>query len=133
MTETGFRDLFAELPRALFESLQAIGEAAVERASASTLTTAIPPPFEWLEKLGRLMCEFYGWREFRRVEVNQLEQERVLVVRLDCRHIQRYRLDEFSLLRAPAMSAGLVDLVCSTIESTPRACQCVQRPQEWSR
>lgn len=131
MTEIGFRDLFVELPRALFDALQAIGEAAVERARPPIAAT--PPPFAWFDRFVAALRHHYGWREFLRVECHEAECWRALVVRLSCGHVQRYMLDELAMLRAPSASAALVDLVCSAIENTERHCQCVQLPTEWSR
>lgn len=125
MTETSFRDLFVELPRAVFESLQAIGEAAVTRAQATTVT---PPrsTFGWLASTGRVLAEYYGWLEVIRTERDPLDHYITLVVRLDCLHAQRYRFDELSMLRA-GTQASMIDLVCEVIEHTERHCQCVQR------
>lgn len=133
MTAAPFRELFVELPRALFESLQAIGEAAVERAKGDTtslLKDLYPAPrlwFAWLEPAARALGEFYGWREVIRTERDPLDHYITLVVRLGCGHRQRYRIDELSMLRADH-AASRIDLICDIIERTERPCQCVQRP-----
>lgn len=130
MTAAPFRELFVELPRALFESLQAIGEAAVQRARANAGGPKSPhSSFDWLNKAARVLAYHYGWFEVIRIEREMLDHYSTLVVRLDCMHAQRYRFDELAMLLA-ANQADVANLVCNIIETTEQNCYCVQRPTE---
>lgn len=131
MTGAPFRDLFVELPRAVFESLQAIGGGAIARAREQTHAAVAPPPrrraslFE--ERHIRLVLARYGWRSaglIRRETVSELQ----ISALLDCGHRQSYRVDEIAILRAcnPVDELELLDRV---VDRTERICQCVRRAE----
>lgn len=126
-----FRELFVELPVAVFDALHAFGEALLAREQAQHPVTVQRQrsSFDWLNRMERVLAVHYGWFEVIRTERSQLDHYTTLVVRLGCMHAQRYRLDELSMLRA-GTPASQVDLVCSIIENTERSCYCVQLPTE---
>lgn len=129
MTGAPFRDLFVELPAAVFEILQSIGNEAARRALPPQPVN--PPPTSNLDRIdnaGRALARYMGWREVIRTERVQFECWTDILVRLDCGHIQRYRLDDLVLLRS--IGSEWADCTLTTIENTERACQCVQRPTE---
>lgn len=128
-----FRDPFVELPRAVFESLQAIGEGAVARAQRAA-HAAVAPVLRpdrraslFSERWIRRVHERYGWHwaELRRYE--DRKEMRVLAG-LDCGHMQSYVVDE----RAVSVARGLVDeieLLDRVVDRTERSCQCVRRAE----
>lgn len=126
MSGAPFRDLFVELPAAVFESLQAIGEAAVVKAQRPAPTKAPPRPTLFADHHIRLVLSRYGWR---RAETRRIEHEATTYVlaELDCGHGQMYPVDERSILLAGS-PAGEIELLDRVVERTPRRCYCVRRP-----
>jgi hypothetical protein len=132
-----FRELFVELPTAVFETLRAIGEGAVEKARTGDYaymfkTHYVPRPaparraslFE--SRHTRLIAHRYGWidAELRKmIDRDSLQ----LGVILNCGHLQRYEVNELSILRCSS-AADEVALLDSVVDGTLRGCSCVQRP-----
>lgn len=130
MTATPFRDLFVELPAAVFEALQAIGEAAVVKAGAPAVAR-LPRPDRrdslFTERWIRRVHERYGWHwaELRRHESTE---EMQILAALDCGHLQVYIADRraVALVRGPVDEIELLDRI---VDRTERGCQCVRRPE----
>ena len=124
-----FRDLFVELPRQLFETLQGIGEQAVRNAQApkprqrpsvaSTFISATNNAF-----LGDWLCERFGWK---RVEVwrDARNCDVVFMVKHHCGHVYEFPISEFSLETTPTIQ--IADLIASVYAREGRGCYCVQR------
>ncbi|MGN6107245.1 MAG: hypothetical protein ACTHU0_19210 [Kofleriaceae bacterium] len=102
MTSAPFRDLFAELPRALFETLRGIGEAAValaeSRASASTpgRRSQLSALSEALQTgtLATAICQRYGWSSLE-VSRHPSDAALLLCATLPCGHrLGWLRVDE---------------------------------------
>lgn len=123
MTSAPFRDLFVELPRAVFESLHAWGEAVIVKAQT-------PPPRPSLriptvvDRL-YLVCERYGWTEARSQRVAECCQMEIWA-RRSCCHWQRYLVDDLALRLAGHEAAEQLAVLDSIVDRTPRNCYCVQ-------
>lgn len=124
-----FRGLFVELPAAVFEALQGIGEAAI--SARQTAQTAAPPPRQretlFSERWIRRVHSRYGWHW---AQLQRREDDRTMriLAELDCGHLQSYSVDERSvaLVRGPADEIALLDRI---VDTTERRCLCVQRPE----
>lgn len=125
-----FRELVVELPRALFEVLQGIAEAAVRPATMATprrdsellafLRGATPR---------RLFAERYGWLAIEEPIFAADDDAVDLVVRRGCGHRSRVRLDGrlFTELR-PRAALDELDLQLFRHDEHERRCYCVPRP-----
>lgn len=128
---TPFRDLFIELPRAVFEVLQGIGEAVVADAlrSPATNRAAAPRPQRssslFSDRHIRLVLQRYDWTHAE-LERAVADDTLVLVVQRECLHWQRYKFhaNEIAACHAPREEVELLDRV---VERTNRRCYCVQR------
>lgn len=133
-----FRELFAELPRALFESLQAIdwdAAAAAHRGHGVRRPDALahsfksdyrPTPRLVSQDYVRHVFARYGWTdaEVRRCPaITQTE----LIAWLACGHRVVYRIDEIELHRT-ANAQGELALLDRLVDREPRRCCCVPRP-----
>jgi hypothetical protein len=124
-----FRDLFVELPRALFDALQGIGEQAVRNAQkptphhrpsiASTFTDATNG--KWLADW---LCERFGWTH---VEVWRSAADRnvMFMVGMGCGHNTEFSVSEMLLESIP--QTGIADLISDCWDHADRGCFCVQR------
>ena len=129
--EALFRELFIELPRAVFDALQAIGEGAIKQAevqrdarAASAISYRSPSA---VEAYVRWAMRRFGWR---RAETRRIAHEAMtyIVVELRCGHGQKYDVDEASIMRCRG-AAEEIDLLDGIVENTPRRCYCVE-PEE---
>lgn len=124
-----FRELFVELPRALFDALQAIGEGAIKQAEVkrdaerrlaepAAKPSLIDAYVKWT--MGR-----FGWR---RAETRRIAHETTtyILAELDCGHGQKYDVDESRMMRCRG-AAEEVDLLDRIVADTPRRCYCVER------
>lgn len=122
---TPFRELFVELPRAVFETLQAIGEAMVvkQREFQSPRVPAYRQPW-WLSvSIGRLLAHRWNVAEVwlsRREDRNAIQVD----ARRYCGHLARGELDERRLHLA-AMSE-CVTALDEAFDSSERSCQCME-------
>jgi hypothetical protein len=136
VSEAPFRELFVELPRAVFETLQGIGEEAVRRAGGmehvlGTLYPARPPTLLDVvqSEAGQALCGRYGWRGF---EVRRLADryETRLVVERSCGHRTACDLwDEVLLAPRTARDALVLTDALDEHDRTGRRCYCVQREE----
>lgn len=131
MTPHPFRDLFVELPRAVFETLQAIGEAAVEKARRTPLTLATMshvlktayrrhPVFDSIA----ILCRRHGWRRCvstRRAATAEIE----VAVTRGCGHTSRLIVDEVAMAAVPDAADHLSRLF-EGHDQRGRGCFCVQ-------
>lgn len=131
VTAAPFRELFIELPRAVFEVLHGLGEAVVADAlrSPATNRAAAPRPQRssslFSDRHIRLVLQRYDWTHAeleRAIDDDAL----VLVVQRECLHWQRYKFhaNEIAACHAPREEVELLDRV---VERTDRQCYCVQR------
>jgi hypothetical protein len=77
MSDAIFREMFVELPAALFEALKGIGEQAVREAQKPRTTTRATPSAR-ADLLLRALQERHGWRSFLS---HRSEQRRSFIVR----------------------------------------------------
>ena len=134
MSETGFRDLFIELPRAVFDALQAIGEGAVAKAGgvadmssmAYAMKTAYRPTRVRATDCVDALMRRYGWVKAETRMMASLA-ETYIIAELECGHRMLYELDDRELLlcASPAEEIKIIDRV---IDRKPRRCSCVMRP-----
>lgn len=128
-----FRELFVELPRALFETLQGIGEQAVRNApSPALLRDLYPTPRRTFvdtlrePSVGHILCHRFGWGS---VSVIRAATEPAVDFRvfLACGHRHRIRVSEMALEDA----ASPVDVTLRALERgmLVRSCYCVQREE----
>lgn len=120
MSGAPFRELFVELPRAVFETLQGIGEQAVRKASEpprrSTFGTIE------LNDAAQMICRRYGWRNCEVVRC-AASRDFEIGVRLLCGHQLRYVIDDYAL----ASAAHTIDAIDSAVQENPRFCHCVPK------
>jgi hypothetical protein len=115
-----FRDLFIELPHALFEG---IAEQAVRAAP--------PPVHVWAQPRWQLLLEHpefaqflrreFGWLEIQaRIQARRspLRDEVVVLGRLECGHTHVVIIPEFVL----RLTDNLIDTILNAIDRTPRPC-----------
>lgn len=128
--ETGFRDLFVELPLAVFEALQGIGEAAVHEAQRKQterqvrLSALCSPYGELLQYAVRTIGYGLGWCETA-VYRSDMTTALTVRVRLGCGHVHRFEIDELRLAFAPNKSACVIDAVYEHADE--RSCCCIPR------
>lgn len=125
-----FRDLFVELPRAVFEALQGIGEAAVTRA---TERMRRPIGRRWTagdvlreQLVGNHLRSRYGWQSFEAKRLPDRCETRIYVW-LGCHHRHVIDLPDQLLEHTgrPAFEA-MLDALDREAEQA-RRCYCVQR------
>lgn len=135
-----FRELFVELPRAVFEVLRGIGEEALRGAggvanmdSAADMFKAAYAPRPQRSSLFshrciRLVLQRYNNWTHAEIERAVDEDALDLVVFPECPHWQRYRFhaSEIAACRGPEDEIDLLDRV---VGSTERRCYCVQREE----
>lgn len=134
MSDTTFRELFIELPRAVFETLQGIGEAAVRAAEPvpSTSTAFVRPSavslllnsFEEGSSLNAHMAERLGWRKFTLMRSAMREEIEVRAVRW-CGHRVKGFIDEMGLHASPFAPGAFLDALAGISEC--RWCTCMRR------
>jgi hypothetical protein len=119
MSGAPFRDLFVELPLAVFEALQAIGEGAAAKAGGGSLdTTSLAPTFKssypsnlsFLHDvgIGALLCQRYDWAKcaISRSAVEPAVDFRVTFL---CGHRRRFSIDEMKLEVDVHQATALID------------------------
>lgn len=122
MTADPFRDLFVELPRAVFDAMHAWGEAVIVKAQTPTPVVPVVRIPTVLDRT-TLLSWRYGWR---RAETQRVESDRATEISalLECGHWQRYVVTDKIVAFGPPEQIDIVDRV---VDSTPRDCYCVQR------
>jgi hypothetical protein len=120
-----FRELFAELPRAVFETLQAIGEEAVARAKP-LYAQPTPAPIWRSGWFCAAMRSRYGWPHLV-INLSVVREETEWHALLPCRHLFVMFVDAptFVAMRALQDLVGAIDRI---VEQTERRCYCVARP-----
>jgi hypothetical protein len=128
VSETGFRDLFAELPKALFEVLKGIGEESIKQAQARTPQVHRRPGVATTlcsDPLVGYLCERLGarnmetWRE-------ATSRNTGFSARMLCGHKRTFMLDDSAI--EDAKSHLIIDLIEDACAAAKR-CYCVGRPQ----
>jgi len=123
-----FRDLFVELPAAVFEAMRDLGEAfeAAVVAQAAAVAQVAQPTVRPERRHIQLVSARYGWRAVELVR-HEARLELQIVAELECGHRQCYTIDELAIVRAhnPVAEIELLDHV---VDRTERGCQCVLRP-----
>lgn len=138
--ETGLRDLFVELPRALFESLQAVAEAKVRRADAAQKVEAKTVTNQTrrqrltiLDHLPKFAAAAFGHLGFRSATSRRREDRYIMeiVAELTCGHHEVYELtDQAIAVSCGADVARQIAIVERAIAARPRGCQCMFRGSE---
>lgn len=134
MSETGFRDLFIELPRAVFDALRAIGEGAVAKAGGvadmSGMAPAVKAAYAYQPPLwasawlwGRLAARYGAEAVEMRRYPQQLMVE--MAIRPRCGHPAYSAIDERSLHVAPM--SDLLDVIDEAYDRAERGCYCMAR------
>lgn len=118
-----FRDLFVELPRAVFDALHAWGEAAIVKAQAPVPVAPfrIGPPTAL--SYPTILSARYGWRQCDSWRV-EYECRTTIEAVLNCGHRQRYYVTDHLAANGPHDQIAIIDRV---VDNTPRDCCCVQR------
>lgn len=130
-----FRELFVELPSALFEVLQAIGEEAARRsggidASYMFKRTYGPRTYganPWLTDFAaRALASRYG---FRRIEMSRSAANVEVYGRAiqGCGHEARFWVDELALHLDLSSALEAID---RAVELAGRGCYCVERTED---
>lgn len=128
-----FRDLFVELPRAVFETLQAIGEQAVRGAggvadmnsSAFLFKSAYAPPRQnpWLTDFAaRALAQRYGFRELELRRAAHANEVIGYAIR-SCGHRASFRVSEIAL--AIGVRAEVIDVFDAAADAAERECCCM--------
>lgn len=107
-TETGLRDLFVDLPLALFEALRGAGEQAMRNATSSTPApklSSLSLALDGLRDHERAIMGCFGWVSMRSV-YSPMERALLIAVRLHCDHGVRYSLSEQAVALAGAIPSG---------------------------
>jgi hypothetical protein len=131
MSGAPFRDLFVELPRALFETIKGIGEHAIRRAQAPgsmahLYKQAYPASarvYLASDRYIRLVFERYGWRSATVVRL-ELGRETEINVKLSCGHRASYVVDEIEQVRTERCDE--IALLDRIVDETGTRCSCVR-------
>lgn len=126
MTSAPFRDLFVELPRAVFDALQAWGEAVIVKAQQPAPAPRPRTPTA-LDRT-TLLAWRYGWREAESWR-NPWDCTTEIVALLQCGHRQRYTIEDRAFLAEPG-PAWQLHVIDRVVDNTPRDCYCVLRCQQ---
>jgi hypothetical protein len=126
-----FRDLFVELPRALFAVLQGIGESAVRNTPSPFQPRREPQLLMFLRNAGAraVIARRYGWISIDEPKFAPDDDAVDLVVRRACGHLSRVRLDGriFEEYR-PHAALDELDRRLFRHHERGRRCYCVARP-----
>jgi hypothetical protein len=122
-----FRDLFSELPRALFDALKGIGEEAVRKAQPPIVHRG-PSVASQLndEPIVGYLCQRFGWKS---VEVwrHAASRQTGFGGRLLCGHRFAFDISDSTIEDAhPLRVIDLIDRVWTSVRRV-RSCYCVQR------
>lgn len=116
-----FRDLFVELPRAVFDALHAWGEAVIVKAQQPEPRR----PSLFAGKCINVVLARYNWR---RAETRRIEHEctTYVLAELDCGHGMMYPISDQTIALAdnPYDEIKILD---DAIDRTPKRCYCVQK------
>lgn len=125
MSGAPFRDLFVELPAAVFESLQAFAEALLVRASEPAPPPAYKPPWWRTEYVWRRLAARWGVAE---VEIRRRAGElRVAIVfRRRCGHGGRGEMNELALVKCDL--PGAIAALDRAFDNAERDCCCMEPP-----
>lgn len=123
-----FRELFVELPRAVFESLQAVAEAAVVKArlpARRPIATSVPDRLISERAISYVITERYKIQllSCRRSPIDHLTQ---IVAQMECGHSVRLDVYDNWLLTYHGV-AGVIDVLDLAWRHAERKCSCVLR------
>lgn len=127
MGDAPFRELFVELPRALFETLQGIGEAAVAKATTTTTAGQTLGATRMAYDDGaiaRWLCQRFGWVSVTTQRSPAL-RETHFCARMPCRHWHVIPVDDQVLY--DSMPGAFIDAIDAYQEDYPRSCYCTPR------
>lgn len=124
-----FRELFVELPRAIFEALQGMAEVAVHRAEDAQRAPLSrgQSATETLKVFVAAVRDRYGWQRTV-VERAPYDAAWLITVKLACGHLHRISIDEhwWHSLSKYDLAPAFVDRLDR--EADHRSCTCVARP-----
>lgn len=121
------RELFVELPLAVFETLQAIGEAMIakQREFQSPRAPAYHQPWYLTEPIAKALANRWNVAEVRLVR--RADRDAIQVeTRRRCGHLTRGVIDERVLHLAVLPSTECVELPDEVFDSSERSCQCME-------
>lgn len=122
-----FRELFAELPAALFDALKGIGEEAVRVASVRAASNRRPSLVSSLvdsEPLGPWLCERYGWNRVTMSRCAATPDVKICA-RLACGHVAVYRIPEQAIEDSTNPAFSFIRTLDHATQHRP--CSCVPR------
>lgn len=128
-TEHGFRDLFVELPRQLFDALKGIGEQAVREAQRPGTVETVGPMLKMLyatetPSINELLRARYGWRRLA-ISRSAMDASLIVSVKPNCGHPFYFAIDEGRVYASSSMPFALLDALDE--HSRDRVCYCVPR------
>ena len=121
-TEQGFRELFVELPRQLFDVLKGIGEQAVREAQEPAHDRKPSRSRALVESAARIIRERYGWIDCRASRM-ALQDSYEMAPRLACGHWHRIEIPYTRLVANPSMRVALLGILDDAADE--RSCYCV--------
>ncbi len=126
--EAGFRDLFAELPQAVFAALRAIGEQAIEDAKRKNAPSVAyrPSPLETFntQPISQYLCERYGWSHVMTGR-NAVRRQTDIGGKFPCGHWTSYSIPDEVI--EDAKTVALLDTFDEMVACGGRDCFCMQR------
>ncbi len=125
MSGAPFRDLFTELPTALFDALKGIAESAIADAERrQAYVSEVNDVIRSYDSaaVARAVCERYGWLRYT-MSRSVMHCETEIVVRLPCMHKQVFTLPDQVMEDSPVAVVDYLDLVATS----GRPCFCVQQ------
>ena len=137
MSGAPFRDLFAEIPAALFDALKGMGEAAIVDAQRREAAYVKRGSTFWYVNdhdgyLARTLCEMFGWKN---VEISRAAASATIEIaaRYHCRHVKRIELPEAALVEYHvALMDALMDALYEAHDQG-RPCCCIPREHHEAR
>lgn len=125
-----FRELFVELPPAVFEALRDIKEGVAAAPEPSHALSEAPRRPPWWESRTLLMAmsERYGWRganACHRPHDGALDLEALLM----CGHTSVVRIDGHTVLLAQRRPDELIDALDRIVADVEQRCSCVRKAE----
>ena len=122
-----FRELFVELPRALLEVLQGIGEEAVRQARPSQVVHRRPSPLLALDEndVGKFLCKHLrcksiaSWRSVS-------HRTTAFAARAQCGHKREFEISDTAAIEDSRPQLA-IELIARGYDGS-RTCFCVERP-----
>lgn len=131
VSDTVFREMFVELPRAVLEALQGIGEQAVRKAQAykapEQTRSRTPTLADLFTHVAGILRERYGWRRAVCVRLADRCSYEITAL-LSCGHLHRIEIEEELFLHARG-GADAADALFDRLDRVrrQRSCTCIPR------